>query len=348
MLLLVFALGSCSKNDGPEGPEGPVLEIRSADVSLLPEVRQSGVVIRNASGQPEDMLVTLENAGVNVIRLRLWKDPESSTSGFASVKALSQELKETGLEVMIAIHYSDTWADPGHQTKPAQWEGIPYEQLKDSVYAYTAMVAGEIQPEYVQIGNEINGGLLWPEGRYDKPAQMRELLSRGIQAVRDESPDTKIILHHAGHEYASNFFSGLSSLDYDIAAISYYPYWHGKDLDALQASLTQVVSQTGKPVFIAETAYPFTLDWNDWTNNVIGTSGQLLNEYPATPEGQKAFLERLRDLLLEVEGGLGFCYWGAEWVSYRGENATNGSTWENQALWNFSERALPAQEVFKD
>ena len=96
MLLLVFAFLSCSDDDGPEVPEGPLLEIKGADISFLPEVRQSGVVIRNADGQQEDMLVTLKKAGVNVIRLRLWKDPESPTSGFASVKALSEEIKAKG------------------------------------------------------------------------------------------------------------------------------------------------------------------------------------------------------------------------------------------------------------
>ena len=110
----------------------------------------------------------------------------------------------------------------------------------------------------------------------------------------------------------------------------------------------QVVSQTGKPVFIAETSYPFTLEWNDWTNNVIGQNNQLLSEFPATPEGQQAYVQRIKEIMLDVEDGLGFCYWGAEWISYKGENATNGSTWENQAFWNFSKRALPVLQVYKD
>ena len=348
LLLLLFTFGSCSKDNGPDEPEEPVLEIRGADMSFLPEVRESGLVVKNASGQQEDMLVTLKNAGVNVIRLRLWKDPETPTSGFATVKALSEEIQGMGMKVMITVHYSDTWADPGHQTKPAQWEGIPYEQLLDSVYAYTAMVAEEIQPEYIQIGNEINGGLLWPEGRYDKPAQMRELLSRGIQAVRDHSPASKIILHFAGHEYANDFFSGLASLDYDIAGISYYPAWHGKNLTQLRQSLGQIQATQGKPVFIAELSYPFTLDWNDYTNNIIGDPSQLLEAYAATPSGQLAYLQKIREIITDVNQGLGFCYWGAEWISYQGPTATNGSAWENQALWNFDARALMGLEAFNE
>jgi arabinogalactan endo-1,4-beta-galactosidase len=347
-LALFLALAACSKPDDQNGNGLPPLEIKGTDMSFLPEVRQSGLVIRNADGQPEDMLLTLQKAGANTIRLRLWVDPSTPTSGFSTVKSLSQEIKGMGMKVMLSMHYSDNWADPGSQTKPARWQAITFEQLKDSVYAYTQKVAIEMQPEYIQIGNEINGGLLWPEGRYDNPAQMRELLAMGIAAVRDHSPSTKIILHYAGHQHANSFFSSLSNLDYDIIGMSYYPFWHGKNLSELQQNLAQLASQQGKPVFIAETSYPFTLEWNDWTDNVIGHNAQILDDYPATPEGQRAYLLKIREIITGVNNGIGFCYWGAEWISYMGSTAPNGSSWENQALWNFNRRALPAIEVFGD
>lgn len=346
LLFLSLSLTACSKKDNP--PPGPVLEIKGSDMSFLPEVRQSGFVIRNAAGQPEDMLVTLEKAGVNTIRLRLWKNPDTPTSAFETVKSLSQEIQGKGMKVMIAVHYSDTWADPGHQTKPAQWQGISFEQLKDSVFEYTRKIVTEIQPEYIQIGNEINAGLLWPEGRYDQPAQMRELLGQGIAAVRTHGPGTKIILQYAGHQFANGFFSSLASLDYDIIGLSYYPIWHGKNLTELRQNLAQIALQQGKQVFIAETSYPFTLQWNDWTDNVVGLESQLLEEFPATPVGQRNYLKRIKEIITDVNDGIGFCYWGGEWISYKGATATNGSTWENQALWNFNERAQPAIEVFKD
>lgn len=80
----------------------------------------------------------------------------------------------------------------------------------------------------------------------------------------------------------------------------------------------------------------------------MGLESQLLDEFPASPEGQRDYLQRLKEIITDVNDGIGFCYWGAEWVSYKGATATNGSTWENQALWNFNMRALPAIEVFKD
>jgi arabinogalactan endo-1,4-beta-galactosidase len=343
-LMVVFS--AC--NDEPPAPAPPSLEIRGADMSFLPEVRQSGLVIRNSAGQPEDMLVTLNNAGVNVVRLRLWNNPATPVSGFESVRALSAEIKNRGMKVMITLHYSDSWADPGKQSKPALWQALPFNVLLDSVYQFTRKVAGTIRPEYISIGNEINGGLLWPDGRSNQPAQMRAILERGIQAVRRYSPESKIILHYAGHRGANNFFSGLAGLDYDIIGISYYPKWHGANLTELRQNLGQTALKNQKPIFIAEVSYPFTLDWNDWTNNVVGETAHLVDGFPATPAGQRDFLKRIRDLITDVPNGLGLVYWGAEWISYRGPQATDGSTWENQALWDFNNRALPAITVFAE
>ena len=135
-------------------------------------------------------------------------------------------------------------------------------------------------------------------------------------------------------------------LDYDIMGISYYPKWHGSDLSNLQQALTQLANTHQKPIFIAETSYPFTMGWNDWTNNVVGEAGHLVPGFAATPEGQRDFLREIRRIITEVPNGIGFVYWGAEWISYRGPQAADGSTWENQALWDFNNRALPALTVF--
>jgi len=344
-LLLLF---SCTEEKNTEPGHLPFVEIRGADMSLLPEVRQSGLIIRNAHNQPEDMLATLKNAGANVIRLRLWNNPATPVSGFESVKTLSAEIRNRGMQVMITLHYSDSWADPGKQTKPALWQGIPFSQLLDSVYHFTRKVATEIRPEYISIGNEINGGLLWPTGRSNQPAQMLALLERGIQAVRRYSPGSRIILHYAGHRGASDFFATLASLDYDIIGISYYPKWHGANLTELRQNLGQTALRHQKPVFIAEVSYPFTLSWNDWTNNVVGEAGHLVDGFPATHTGQHDFLQRIREIIADVHNGVGFVYWGAEWVSYRGPQAADGSPWENQALWDFNNRALPAINVFAE
>ncbi len=324
-----------------------MLEIKGADLSYLPEVRQSGLTFFNRRNRAEDMLTTLKNAGMNTVRLRLWNTPAEPTSGMQSVKAVAAEARSLGLKVLLSVHYSDSWADPSKQTKPASWQGCSFDQLLDSVFAYTRLAVAEIKPDYIQLGNEINAGLLWPEGHISNIAQMKALLVRASAAVRIESAQTKIVIHFAGLENAQWFFSSLRDTDYDLVALSYYPMWHGKSLTALEQTLTEVANLTKKPVFIAETSYPFTLQWHDMTNNVIGQASQLIPDFPATPRGQHAFLQRIRDIAVANSECVGFCYWGAEWVSYKGENAVNGSTWENQALWSFARQALPAVEVFR-
>jgi arabinogalactan endo-1,4-beta-galactosidase len=110
--------------------------------------------------------------------------------------------------------------------------------------------------------------------------------------------------------------------------------------------MTTLGQTYNKKVLVAETSYPFTLGWNDWTNNVIGLTNQLHPNYPATPEGQRDFLQKIKTTVQNTPNGLGFCYWGTEWIAFRGNQATNGSSWENQALWDFNRKLVPAATVF--
>lgn len=350
-LLVFFALiiaFSCSKNETVDSPQTTTktLEIKGVDVSYLPEIRQSGIVFYNTNNQSEPMLTTLKKAGVNTIRLRLWKQPNETTSNFNTVKNLVAECKNLGLKTLLSVHYSDTWADPSQQLKPQQWQGISFDQLKDSVYNYTKKIVTQINPDYIQIGNEINNGFIFPEGNIANIQQTKALLFKGIQAVRDNNSDTKIIIHYAGHQNANTFFANMSDLDCDIIGLSYYPIWHGKDLDVLKQNMNLLAANFNKKIMIVETSYPFTLTWNDWTNNIIGFDSQIITIYSATPEGQKNYIKKLEEILLANDNFIGFCYWGGEWVSYKGNTATNGSSWENQALWDFNNKALPLLNEF--
>jgi arabinogalactan endo-1,4-beta-galactosidase len=164
-LIFLLTLVSCSTNEeNNSSVKNKILEIKGADVSFLPEIRQSGLIFYNQNNQPEDMLLTLKKSGVNAIRLRIWKNPSEANSSFETVKNLIAEIKSIGLKTIITVHYSDSWADPSKQTKPFQWQGLNFMQLKDSVYLYTKKIMNEINPEYIQLGNEINNGFLWPEG----------------------------------------------------------------------------------------------------------------------------------------------------------------------------------------
>lgn len=344
----IFVILSCNGNgDDPIVEPVNKLEIKGADMSYLPEIRESGLTFFNEKDKPEEMLLTLKRTGVNVIRLRLWHNPSTPNSSFNSVKTLAEEIRSMGFKLLLCVHYSDTWADPGHQTKPARWNNLSFAQLKDSVYQYTQKIVEQIQPEYIQIGNEINGGFLWPEGRIANLTQFRQLLQSGIQAVRDHGMQTKIMIHYAGFQQADWFYSQLTDLDYDIIGLSYYPLWHGKDLAALQNALIQLPVKYGKKIMIAETSYPWTLSWNDATTNIIGSAEQILDAYPASFQGQRNYLQNLSDMLNANPNAVGFCYWGSEWVSYKGKDATNGSSYENQAFWDFTNSSLPVLEVYK-
>ena len=167
-----------------------------------------------------------------------------------------------------------------------------------------------------------------------------------FRSVRDNSADARIILHYAGFVDGTNFFRSIGTLDYDIIGISYYPWWHGKDLSLLKNELRAMKKNLYKNVIIAEISYPFTLEWNDLTNNIIGSEEQLIiPDYPATQDGQYDFMNKIVEILDEAEVD-GFCYWGAEWVAYKGQTAKNASSWENLALFDFDNKLVKAAEIF--
>ncbi len=346
-LLLLLCLAACQK-PAPEKPKEKFF-IRSADLSKLPEWEEKGAVFRTASGQREEALQIFRSAGLNIVRIRLWVNPSGVHSSLKEVTAFSQKIQSMGLKVWLDLHYSDTWADPGKQTKPETWQNLSFTQLEDTVYAYTLRVVTRIHPQFVQIGNEINNGFLWDDGKIDHPEHFIALLQKGTSAVRHTDTAIRIILHYAGYYGAETFFSLLQKYhaDYDLIGLSYYPWWHGKSLDVLQQTILRLQTAHHKAVVLAETAYPFTLAWNDNTNNFVGNRQQLIADYPPTPEGQKTFLLALRSIIETTPYGGGLCYWEPEWVTIKQAGNTTGSPWENMALFNFQNRAMSSMAVFQ-
>ena len=344
-ILLAISLFSCSSSDSTN----PVIEdnfIRAADMSFLPLIESEGTVYKH-NNQAQDAITTLKNAGCNTIRIRLWKNPSDAHSRLTEVKALAQRIKQAGLKVWLTVHYSDTWADPGNQAKPADWQSMDFNTLKTSVTDYTNQIMTEINPDIIQIGNETNDGMLWPEGRLStNENQYLQLVSAASTAIRSKSATTKIMLHYAGISGSDWFFSKVANIDYDYIGLSYYPIWHGKSLTDLQNTMNTLGQLYSKKVLIAETAYPFTFDYNDYTNNIIGLSSQIIPTFSATNDGQKQYLLALKNTVKQSTNGTGFCYWGSEWVAFRGPTSTNGSSWENQALWDFTNNSLPAMDAF--
>ena len=350
LLLGLLAIQACSEDKVDSlGPNQKNEFIRAADVSFLPTIRKEGTIFYNTQQQAGDALDILKAAGCNTIRLRLWHTPVSSSSSLQEVQTFSSEARAKGFKIWIVVHYSDTWADPGQQTKPAAWTNATVEELGDSVFSYTKRVVRLLTPDYIQLGNEINGGMLWPEGQFANAGNFALFLKRGAAAVRETSATTKIMIHHAGTE-ADAFYATIKNqqIDYDIIALSYYPRWHSKSLTEVSAAFERLSTANDKDIVLAETAYPFTLGWNDYTNNLVGESSHLLTGFPASPTGQKDFLLTIRSMMELTPRGLGFSYWEPAWVAYRGVEASDGSPWENMALFGFNRQALPGIEVFKD
>lgn len=350
LALSLLVLGACTREEleVPDSEPGSAAFISAVDISSFPEISQENPTFYDAAGNERAFLDLLKENGVTTIRLRLWVHPASKHSGLEEVKQFAQTLKASGFKTWLALHYSDTWAHPGQQEIPSAWQGLDLPTLRDSVYGYTQQVVRELQPDYIQIGNEINDGLLLPQGDITQNnAGFIALLQSACLAVRENADDCRIILHVAGHEQAEWFFSQVSQVDYDVMGLSYYPIWHGKSLDTLRQKMQDLVHNHHKPIVIAETAYPFTLNWNDWTDNIVGLDEQLiLPAYPATVEGQQTFIKHLKTLIQEVDEGLGFCYWGAELIAWKGNEAKDASPWENQALFDFQHKALPALAEF--
>ena len=349
-LIIILFFVSCSKNSDEVivQPIPPTSDfIRAVDISFIPLIESEGTIYKS-NNVAQNPLVTLKNSGCNTVRIRLWKDPIVNQSTLNEVKTLSLRAKQAGFKVWLCVHYSDTWADPGNQETPAVWQNLNFNDLKIAAVDYTSMVLNEIKPDIIQIGNEINSGFMWPQGNLiNNQTQSLALIEAISDKIRIQSPNTKIMLHYAGiGADASWFFNKMTGINYDYIGLSYYPIWHGKSLVDVTTTMNTLGQTHNKKVIIAETSYPFTLGYNDFTNNVLGLNNQILTDYPATNDGQKNYLLDIKNLVKQNQYGLGFCYWGGEWVAFRGTTSTNGSSWENQALWDFNLNALPAMSAF--
>lgn len=336
--------------------------IRGADVSNLPQVETAGVVYLDG-GEPADCLTILKAHGVTTARLRLWHAPSDGHSGLDEALVLAARVRAAGLGLLLDLHYSDTWADPGHQTKPAAWASLPSAVLRDSVRAYTrdvltAFGARDLAPAIVQLGNEITAGMLWDDGRvggsFDTPAQWDNLTgllraaAAGVADAFPTGPRPEVMIHldrggdNAG---ARRFLDHLMSrgVAFDLIGLSYYPWWHGSPAD-LEANLADLAPRYGKGIIVIETAYPWTLGWFDDTHNPVGLPEQLLPGYPATPRGQGDFLTAVLAMVRATPGGhgRGVFWWEPEWIAAPGL----GSPWENLTMFDGQGRALPALDAF--
>ncbi|MFE9017550.1 arabinogalactan endo-beta-1,4-galactanase [Streptomyces sp. NPDC007808] len=337
--------------------------IHGADISSLPKSEAKGGLYRTASGTTGDAVTILKNAGMNYARLKVWVDPADGYNNKARVLAMAKRVKAAGMKLLVDFHYSDFWADPGRQDKPAAWAGHSYSRLRTDVYNHTydvlsALKAQGTTADMVQVGNEINGGMLWNEGSTGNWSQLAGLLNSGYDAVKAVHSSTAVALHLAkGGDLSGTrwwFDSAVANgVRFDAIGLSYYGYWHGSLYD-FQTTLDDAASRYGKPVFVAETAYPFRLDSEDGHEEIIDTTGELVAGYPATAAGQRRWMNDVASIVEAVPNGrgLGVFYWEATWTAVSGNgwdptDASSGNGWENQALFGYDDRALSSMAWFR-
>jgi arabinogalactan endo-1,4-beta-galactosidase len=347
-----------------------------ADISTLAQVERQGGVYMDGD-KPGDALAIFMKHGWTCFRLRIWVDPRNGVNGLEYTTKLAKRIKDAGGTFMLDFHYSDWWADPQKQNKPAAWAKLDFDALVKQAETYTASVIKTLKdagatPDFVQIGNEITGGTLWPDAQvkvplstvkvfsgdvtvikppepYDDAKQWDHLIrilkaaGAGVRSVTTPADHVRIIVHiDCGGDWPVTkwYFDHLNEahVDYDIIGQSFYPNWHGT-MENLRDNLREMINHYHKDVMVVETAYP--------SRDVRPPPAAAKNMiWPMTPEGQKQFLADLIKTVKEApeHRGIGVNYWHPE-ATYSTNSVGRGRGPDANSLFDAKGNPLPAMNV---
>lgn len=304
-LILCGAFMACNDDETPAPPQAPVYDLtgfaKGADVSWLTEMEKSGKKFYNANGREMECMTLLRDLGMNSIRLRVWVNPSEGWCNESDLLAKAWRAKQLGMRLMIDFHYSDTWADPGQQTKPTAWTGYSMEELKTAVAEHTREVLNtlknnEITPEWIQVGNETGNGMLWNEGKAsENMAQYAALNNAGYDAAKEVFPHAKVIVHlQSGNDNSLYrwIFDGLKENGgkWDVIGMSLYPTaetWQEMNTQCL-ANMNDMITRYSSEVMVCEVGMP----WDD-----AETAKKFLKDLLAKAQG------------IDGEKCLGIFYW---------------------------------------
>jgi len=349
----------------------------SADVSSVLSLENSGVKYYDQNGNEADLFQLLKDGGFGAVRVRLWADPfdENGNSygggvcDTATAAEIGRRAAAAGLGLIVDFHYSDFWADPKKQMCPKAWEGMTVDEKADALYAYTCeslqtILDAGADITMVQLGNETDSGLAGETNWND----MATLMKAGSRAVRETAPDALVALHFSKPNTRYARLLWARSVDYDVYAVSYYSFWHGT-LENLTEVLQEVAAEYGKLTFIAETSYIYTEENGDMQPNSVPATGAV-TDYAATVQGQANALRAVTRAAADG-GAMGWCYWEPAWLPVPGDTFEEqsalwetygsgwassyaasydpddaglyygGTSWDNQALFDFTGFALP-------
>jgi len=323
------------------------LQYRGSDFSSLAIVEKNGVKFKD-NGQTLPFETIVKNHGSTAARIRVWTAGDYNLSyGLA----LAKRIKNAGLTLVVDLHFSDTWADPGHQGIPSGWPQ-DLNGLNTEIYTYTMNLvksfANQGTPiDILQVGNEINNGLLWPVGEisvngYNPVSQLLHSSIQGAKAAGGQVP--KMQLHLANgwdwsglnSWFSSVFIQGaLSASEIDIIGVSFYPFYDsGATLSSLKSSLTNLANNMKKPIVVAETDWPVTCSGTSLTEPSI----------PVSVAGQQTWITDIKNVLTSLPNGLGagIYYWEPPWIG----NANLGSSCADNLLVDSSGNTRASINIF--
>jgi arabinogalactan endo-1,4-beta-galactosidase len=358
--ILFVSILNTSCRSHREKEKKPVFLV-GADISFLDRINEYGGIYKE-NGKEKDALEIFKNNGYNYVRLRLYNSPNmegSTCQDLAYTIKLAKRIKKSGMKMLLSFHYSDTWTNPGTQSKPAAWENLPFEILKDSVYQYTLKVmkifhAEGVTPDMAGPGNEIQNGMMWPEGKLNRKTapddtlqwkQFTELMMAGIRGIKD-SPDGEIIpiMIHSGSggdkEDTKWYYGNIIAheVDFDIIGISYYPWWQGT-FEMLEDNIQFMSGAFKKDIIVVETAY-------QWKGEYEGKKTEFnIPPFPNTEQGQYDFLHELYLICRKYPQVKGIFYWYPESVK---TNPESGLRYRERSLFKEDGEALLGIKAFPE
>jgi arabinogalactan endo-1,4-beta-galactosidase len=277
------------------------------------------------------------------------------------------------LNILLDLHYSDTWADGSNQAAPSAWAGQHLPALAATVRKYTrntvrAFAAQGTPVDMVQIGNEIAHGMLWPQGQIYSGGDadgtpvtenwdgFLTLLKAGLQGATEaggSSPRTVVHINNGCDNAGSRYFYdrlAAAGVHFDVIAVSYYAFWHGS-LPALQSNLADLAVRYGKDVLVAETSYPWKLPVIDEALYHVSSADQLPDGdlFPASATGQTSYFDALRNVISRLPGGhgLGFIAWEPAWLPGVTRNSEQELLYSNLTMFDWTGAALPSLAAFR-
>lgn len=365
----------------------PYTFLKGGDITELTYVEQCGGKFYDTDGIEKDALQILAEQGMNTARIRIYNNPGKGRGegGYYlpeyyqsadDALNLARRAKAKGMQIQLTFHYSDYWTNGSRQIIPSDWqaqlEGLSdadaVDKLEQLVYDYTLDIMTKMKaqgtcPEYVSLGNEIQGGILYPYGRNKNWDTLARFLNAGSSAVKKVSPDSKIILHldDAGNtDRYNNFFGNCETygVQYDIIGPSYYPFWTKRTVAEVVDFCNTMADTFDKDILIMETGFNFSPTKPDGYPGQLSDNGPYEDIYPSSPEGQRDFLCELYSGLKNVKDGrcIGDLYWdpvmiscdGVGWAIKEEKDTADTNVVSNTTLFDFDGNALPALDAMRD